>query len=160
MNTKHHLNPLENHAACRLGWLAALAGAVMISAAPSARAAGSDPASGRIAGIYKVASSTDPMFPATRTQEYFLDFGPGLPADKLSGSVAVSLRRNPKVQVRIMAWQYFPEQGAIALGNPFAAESRNAVVRGAWRIRGIANGVVFQRGNYQVVLRRADPQDY
>lgn len=160
MQTNRRLNSPRNHAAHGLGWLAALAGAVLISVTPTVQAAGSEPASGRIAGIYKVATSTDPLFPATRTQEYFLDFGPGLQADKLSGSVAVSLRRNPKVQVRIMAWQYFPEQATIALGNPFAADSRNAVVRGAWRIRGIANGVLFQRGTYQVVLHRAAPQDY
>ena len=61
-----------------------------------------DQSSGRFGGIYKVTSSNDPLFPATKTREYFLDFGRGIQANKLSGSVAVSMRRNPNVKVRIM----------------------------------------------------------
>jgi len=160
MKTNRRLSSLENHVASRFGWIATLIAAASLTAAAVSRADATDPSSGRIGGIYKVASSTDPMFPATRTHEYFLDFGPGVQADKLSGNVAVSLRRNPNVQVRIMAWQYFPEQSAIALGNPFAEGSRNAVVRAAWRMRAIDNGILLKRGDYQVVLHRADPKDY
>ena len=116
--------------------------------------------SGRLAGIYKVSTSSDPLFPATKTTEYFLDFGRGIQTDKLSGNVAVSVRRNPNVRVRIMAWQYFPDRGLIAIGNPYAEGSRNAVARGVWRMKAGANGVLFERGGYQIVLHRADPDDY
>jgi hypothetical protein len=119
-----------------------------------------DASSSRFGGIYKVTSSTDPMFPATPTREYFLDFGSGVQAGKPGGNVAVSVRENPRVSVRVMAWQYFPQDGMIVLGNRFAEGSRNAVVRGSWRMRGITNGVIFERGSYQVVLHRADPNDY
>lgn len=160
MISKARLNFPESHGASRPARWAVLVGIVMLAAAAMAPADIPDQASWRFGGIYKVASSTDPMFPATRTSEYFLDFGRGIQADQLSGSVAVSVRRNPKVNVRIMAWQYFPDQGKIVIGNPVAAGSRNAVARGAWRLRTIAGGVIFERGNYQVVLNRADPKDY
>jgi hypothetical protein len=110
--------------------------------------------------MYKVAASSDPMFPMSETREYFLDFGKGIQAGKLSGSVAVSMRQNPKVQVRVMAWQYFPEQGKLVIGNPYSASSRNAVVRAMWDMRGDNNGVALNRLGYQLVLHRADPGDY
>lgn len=159
MKTKCRLNLPDNQLAMRLRRFAALVGAVMISAST---AVGADIPTQAFSfgGIYKVIASTDPMFPATRTSEYFLDFGRGIQVDKLSGSVAVSVRRNPHVQVRIMAWQYFPDQGRMVLGNPYAEGSRNAVARGAWRMRSLSNGVIFERGSYQVVLHRADPNDY
>ena len=160
MKTIRQLNSPENPPPTRLGSFAALLGAVILAALATTRADIPDPSSGQFAGIYKVTSSTDPMFPATRTSEYFLDFGRGIQAGKLSGSVAVSVRQNPNVKVRIMAWQYFPEQGKIAIGNPYAEGSRNAVAKGAWRMRAIASGFVFERGNYQVVLHPADPKDY
>ena len=160
MKTIQRLKIFGNHTAGRLAWMFALAGAVMFSAPAVVRAETAAPSSGRISGIYKVTSSTDPMFPATQTHEYFLDFGQGRQADKLSGSVAVSLRHNPNVQVRIMAWQYFPDTSMIALGNPFAEGSRNAVVRAAWRMRNVSNGVLLQRGSYQMVLHRPEPGDY
>ena len=100
------------------------------------------------------------MFPVTRTREYFLDFGKGIQAGKLSGSVAISMRRNPNVKVRIMAWQYFPKQGSMVIGNPYSEDSRNAVARAVWKMTGGDNGVIFERGSYQVVLHRADPGDY
>jgi hypothetical protein len=134
--------------------------AVFLSVSVAVGADFPDRPGGRFGGIYKVTSSTDPMFPATGTREYFLDFGRGIQADKLSGSVAVSVRRNPNVQVRIMAWQYFPDQGKIVIGNPYAEGSRKAVAMGAWQMKGIANGVLFERGSYRVVLQRADPDDY
>lgn len=111
-------------------------------------------------GMYKVAASSDPMFPMSETREYFLDFGKGIQAGKLSGSVAVSMRQNPRVQVRIMAWQYFPEQGKLVIGNPYSEGSRNAVVRAMWSMRGSAHGVALSRLGYQLVLHRADPADY
>lgn len=160
MKTDLHLNPPEMHVVRWLGRFAAILGAVVLSTSATAGTRVPDPASGRLGGIYKVISSSDPMFPATRTCEYFLDFGRGIQVDKQSGSVAVSERRNPNVRVRIMAWQYFPDQGTIVVGNPYAEGSRNAVIRGAWRMRGISKGVIFERGTYQIVLQRADPKDY
>jgi len=110
--------------------------------------------------MYKITSSTDPMFPATPTAEFFLDFGRGIQPKKLAGTVAVSMRQNPDVKVRIMVWQYFPDQGTIVIGNSGPEGSRTAVVRGAWRMRDSSNDVVFERGTYRLVLHRADPKDY
>ncbi len=139
---------------------AALVGAVMGFAVAASPAEFSEPTSTRFGGIYKVTSSTDPIFPTTPACEFFLDFGRGIQANKLSGSVAVSMRMNPKVKVRMFAWQYFPEQGKIVLGNPFAKGSGKAVAMGAWKMTGISDGVVFRRGSCQVVLRRAEAGDY
>lgn len=119
-----------------------------------------DQTSGRFAGMYKVASSSDPIFPMGASEEWFLDFGKGISGGKMSGNVAVSLRRNPNVKVRIMAWQYFPEKGSLLIGNPFSEGSNKAVAKGVWQLEPTSNGVIFQRGNYQVVLRPADPGDY
>jgi hypothetical protein len=114
----------------------------------------------RIDGIYKVVSSSDPLFQVTGTREYFLDFGSGARRNKLSGNVAISLRQNPSVKVRIMAWEYFPAQETLLIGNPFAEGSRKAVGIGAWRVRGFSGGLVWQRGNHQIVLCRPDPGNY
>lgn len=160
MMTKGRLDSHGNLTANRLGRVSSLISAVILAASATALADVPDPPPGRFGGIYKVTSSTDPLFPATQTREYFLDFGRGIQADKLSGNVAVSVRQNPNVKVRIMAWQYFPDQGRIVIGNAYAEGSRNAVVKGAWRMRAISSGVIFERGNYQVILQPADPMDY
>lgn len=133
--------------------------ALMISA-PASRADVPDGGSSEFRGMYKVASSSDPIFPMESGQEWFLDFGQGIQAGKLSGSVAVSLRRNPNVKVRIMAWQYFPKQSQLLIGNPYSEGSRNAVAKGSWTMSGAKNGVLFERGGFQMVLHRADPADY
>lgn len=140
---------LGKFAAIAVMFASAIAGADVIESA-----------AGQFRGIYKVVASNDPIFPATATREYFLDFGKGVEAGKLSGSVAVSMRENPNVKVRILAWQYFPKQGSLVIGNPYSEGSRNAVAKGIWEMRGAENGVIFKRANYQVVLRRADPNDY
>ncbi|RYD19415.1 MAG: hypothetical protein EOP88_19080 [Verrucomicrobiaceae bacterium] len=117
--------------------------------------------SGEFRGMYKIASSSDPIFPMGSGEEWFLDFGKGIqPGSSSSGSVAVSLRRNPNVKVRIMAWQYFPKQAQILIGNPYSEGSRNAVAKGAWTMSGAKNGVLFERGEFRVVLHRAEPADY
>jgi hypothetical protein len=115
---------------------------------------------GEFRGIYKIASSNDPIFPMAAQQEWFLDFGAGIKPGRSGGSVAISLRQNPNVKVRIMAWQYFPQNGQILLGNPFAEGARKAVARGAWDLLVRGDGVIFKRGNYQVIMHRADPADY
>jgi len=111
----------------------------------------------RLAGMYKIVSSNDPIFPMNAKQEWFLDFGSG---NKLSGSVAVSLRQNPNVRVRIMAWQYFPEQNTFFLGNPYEEGSQKAVAKGTWTMGAGARGVTLARGSYQVVMSRAAASDY
>lgn len=132
----------------------------LVISASSAMADVQDGGSGEFRGMYKIASSTDPIFPMDSGQEWFLDFGKGVQAGKTSGSVAVSLRRNPNVKVRIMAWQYFPKQSQILIGNPYSEGSRNAVAKGAWTMSGARNGVLFEREGFRVVLHRADPADY
>lgn len=154
------LTPLTNNISKRPRRITVLMSALVIATSPLALADVQDASSGQFGGLYKVTSSTDPMFPATQTDEYFLDFGRGITADKTSGSVSISLRRNPNVQVRVMAWQYFPEQGKILIGNTYAKGSRNAVARGVWSMRGVSNGVIFERGSYQIILQPADPNDY
>src|SRR6478752_10591619 len=94
-----------------------------------------DRTSGTLKGMYQVTASTDPIFPLRENQEWFLDFGQGIRPQISSGSVAVSLRQNPNVRVRIMAWQYFPKQRVIVIGNPFAEGSRKAVAKGSWLMR-------------------------
>src|SRR5687768_9492563 len=54
-----------------------------------------------LAGMYKVAASTDPFFPIATGREWFMDFNSGITSEKSSGKVAVSLRQNPNVKVRI-----------------------------------------------------------
>ena len=151
----NYLDRLNSNSSKRSAWVAA----VFLASSTMVPADVPDSSSGRFGGLYKVTASSDPMFPATRTNEYFLDFGRGIQAGKASGSVAVSVRRNPHVKVRILAWQYFPEQGKILIGNPYDEGSRNAVAKAAWSMRGISNGVIFERGSYQVILQRADSND-
>lgn len=141
-------------------WAGALVGAIILAVSVTVKADVPDTPSGKFGGIYKVESSTDPMFPANQSTEYFLDFGRGIRADKTSGSVAISIRRNPNVKVRILTWQYFPDKGKIMIGNPYSAGSRNVVARGTWSMKAIRDGLVFERGKFQMILQRADPSDY
>lgn len=134
--------------------------AAMTLVAPLVQADVPESSSGQFKGIYKIASSTDPIFPMNSNQEWFLDFGKGVTAEKMSGKVAVSLRENPKVRIRIMVWQYFPKQGNIMLGNTYSEESNKAVAKADWQLDTTLKGVIFKRGNYQVVMHRADPSDY
>jgi hypothetical protein len=138
----------------------AIAGAMVLAAADARASDVPVESSSALGGMYKVAVSSDPMFPTSGSREYFLDFGEGIQPGKLSGSVAVSMRQNPRVQVRIMAWQYFPEYGTLVIGNPYSEGSRNAVVRAMWTMRGANNGVALNRLGYQLVLHRAAPGDY
>lgn len=120
----------------------------------------SQPGISEFRGMYKIAISNDPIFPMDAKQEWFLDFGSGITAGKLSGNVAVSLRQNPNVKVRILVWQYFPQQGSLLIGNPYAEGSDKAVAKGVWQFRTTTDGVVFERDSYQIMLQRANPGDY
>lgn len=113
----------------------------------------------QLSGIYKVAASSDPFFPERQNVEWFLDFGKGT-SEKNSGKVAVSLRQNPNVKVRIMVWQMFPQNSSLLLGNQTGEGSKQAVALADWQVRSHPRGVILQRGSYQVVLHHADPADY
>ncbi|MFD2256715.1 hypothetical protein ACFSSA_08510 [Luteolibacter algae] len=113
-----------------------------------------------LGGMYKVASSSDPLFPMNGQQEWFLDFGKGMSDGSTSGKVAVSLRQNPKVSIRIMVWQYFPEQGALLIGNQTEEGSRQAVARAVWSLANDSGKVVLLRDNSALVLNQADQSDY
>lgn len=154
------LTPQAGCISKNLSRVPAIMGCLVIAVTMTVQAEVVERSPGQIAGIYKVVSSSDPIFPATPTREYFLDFGKGIQAGKLSGSVAISMRQNPNVKVRVMAWQYFPRQGSMVIGNPYSEGSSKAVAKGVWKMTGTDNGVIFERGNHQVVLRRADPNDY
>lgn len=108
-----------------------------------------------LTGIYQVVSSNDPYFSLGNQQEWFLDFGEGMVAGKASGSVAVSLRRNPHVKVRIMAWQFLPERSLLVIGNPYHEGARRAVAAGGWILRMDSKDIVCERDGFQFVLRRA-----
>ncbi len=137
-----------------------IAAGSLVTVATPARADVLTQESREFKGMYKIASSNDPIFPMTSQEEWFLDFGTGIHDNVFSGSVAVSLRRNPQVKVRIMAWQYLPQNASMLIGNTYLEGSRKAVAKGAWTMDSTSQGIVFQRGNYQVVMQRADPMDY
>lgn len=113
-----------------------------------------------LAGMYKVTASSDPFFPIAADREWFMDFGKGITDQKSAGKVAVSLRQNPNVKVRIMVWQVFPGTGQLYLGNQYSEGSRNAVAVADWKIRNSGNSVILERHGYQIVLNQADPADY
>ena len=153
-----NLAPLESQLSKVTRKMAVLAGVVALIQFSHADI--QDRPSGQFAGMYKVVSSNDPIFPLAPKQEWFLDFGDDTTSGKMSGNVAVSLRQNPTVRVRIMAWQYFPQQGNLLIGNPFHEGSKQAVERGNWQLRTATSGIIFERAGYQMVLHRADPADY
>jgi len=111
-------------------------------------------------GMYKVAASNDPFFPVAAGREWFMDFNSGITGEKASGKVAVSLRQNPNVKVRIMVWQVFPGTNELFLGNQFSEGSRQAVSVAQWRARNAGSSLVLERHGYQIVLNRADAGDY
>ena len=114
----------------------------------------------QLSGAYKVAASTDPFFPVAADREWFMDFGSGVTNEKSSGKVSVSLRQNPNVKVRIMVWQMFPQTGQLYLGNQFSEGSRQAVAVADWQVRNTRDGVLLERGGYQVVLRSVGADEY
>lgn len=119
-----------------------------------------DPEPVALSGMYQLVASNDPLFPKNSTQEWFLDFGKGIQNGITSGKVAVSLRENPRVSVRIMVWQYFPTEKALLIGNQTAEGSGRAVARAIWTLGNDSAAIFLQRENCTIVLKRADPQDY
>lgn len=112
-----------------------------------------------LSGMYQVTAATDPIFPGGDGREWFLDFGRGLADGKTSGTVAVSMRQNPNVRVRILVWQYHPESGHLKLGNQTAEGERRAVLAAEWKLTRGSSGLILQRGDYQAVLVAAGPLD-
>jgi hypothetical protein len=138
-----------------------IVGAVGIALSPLAsRAAEEDRSCDRLVGMYQVTASNDPAFSFQADSEWFLDFGKGTSAGKSSGSVAVSLRKNPNVKVRIMAWEYFPKQRSLTIGNPFHEGSKDAVVFGRWQLLPASDGIVLERDAYQTSLHLLDVTEY
>ncbi len=113
-----------------------------------------------LAGMYKVSASNDPFFPIVSNHEWFMDFGTGITDRKNAGKVAVSLRQNPNVKVRIMVWQVFPGTGQLYLGNQYSEGSRNAVAVADWKISNSGNSVILERHGFRIILNQADPADY
>ncbi len=113
-----------------------------------------------ISGMYQVVSSNDPLFPLESQSEWFLDFNEGTSAGRTSGKVAVSLRQNPRVQVRVLVWQIFPEQGSLVIGNQFSEGSRGAVALASWNVSAHGPGITLTRDGRHITLRRAQPGDY
>lgn len=112
-----------------------------------------------LAGFYKIASCTDPLFGGDARSEWFFDFGEGVRHGRTSGTVAVSLRQNPNVRVRILVWQVFPETSTLVIGHQTEEGSRKAVALASWRIGRGAGGVTLRRGTYQISLQRASAED-
>lgn len=110
------------------------------------------------AGYFRVISSSDPLIPMNDGREWFLDFGSARNG-KTAGTLAVSVRKNPDVKVRIMVWQLLPESSTLIIGNQVEEGSKKAVARGQWKIRPTSYGYLLTRENYQVSLRRANPEE-
>lgn len=113
----------------------------------------------QLSGMYKVVSSSDPVFPESSGREWFLDFGQGIANGRNSGKVAVSLRENPNVRVRILVWQFFPDTGTLKIGNQFAEGARGAVTLADWRISRGQRELYLERDTHRVTLRPAGPAD-
>lgn len=112
-----------------------------------------------LTGMYNVTAATDPVFPDADGREWFLDFGRGLSDGKTSGTVAVSLRQNPNVRVRILVWQYHPQTGHLKIGNQTGEGESRAVLLAEWKMTRGSSGLILQRGDYQAVLLAAGPLD-
>ncbi|MGJ8642504.1 MAG: hypothetical protein ACSHX9_03775 [Luteolibacter sp.] len=116
--------------------------------------------SSHLSGMYEVAQSDDPAFPLGQGREWFLDFGEGTTTGNLSGTVSVSMRQNPNVQVRIMVWQYYPDRGMLVIGNQTAQGAPAAVAKAIWSIQPDSSGFQLARNNQTVILKPASPNDY
>ncbi|MBK1880875.1 hypothetical protein JIN85_00530 [Luteolibacter pohnpeiensis] len=111
-----------------------------------------------LSGLYKVTASSDPLFPARQNTDWFLDFGKGVSAGNTSGNVAISMRQNPHVQVRLLVWQLFGSHN-LFIGAQTHEGSRQAVAVANWEVTRQGEALVFQRNSYQVVLKRATELD-
>ncbi|MFD0892474.1 hypothetical protein KBB96_13695 [Luteolibacter ambystomatis] len=158
--------PVET-TACRRSPLAGkvvawMAGTALMAAAPALRADIPDKASGpraSVSGYFKVISSSDPLFAMQADREWFMDFGGGEQAGRHSGSLAVSLRQNPNVRVRLLVWQLYSDSSTLVIGNQTGEGSRKAVMLANWKVYPNSTGLILQRGDYQIALRRANASE-
>ena len=149
MKTKHRLNVLGNHTANRLGKVSALMGAVILAASATTLADRPDPSPGRLGGIYKVISSTDPLFRQRQTREYFLDFGRGIQVRTNSAAAwRFPCARIPMSKSGSWRGSIFRTGKKSCSATPMPKVQQRGR-HGAWRMRGISNGVIFERGNYR-----------
>ncbi|MGC4015030.1 MAG: hypothetical protein QM755_11030 [Luteolibacter sp.] len=142
-----------------MAWFTAV---VLLTTAPILRADLPDKPAGpraSVSGYFKVVFSTDPLFAMKQDREWFMDFGGGEQAGKHSGSLAVSLRQNPSVRVRMLVWQLYPDSSTLVVGNQTEEGSRKAVMLTNWKVYPNSTGLVLQRGDYQIGLRRADASE-
>lgn len=145
------------------GYSAVVAALIWVAVAffaPSAMADIPDRPQTVLQGMYKVETCNDPLFPMGEGREWFLDFGEGMSSGQTSGKVAVSVRQNPNVQVRIMVWQYFPQENALLIGNQFAEASGGAVAKGIWTLESDSGAVVLMAKTCRIMMKPADPNDY
>lgn len=115
------------------------------------------PTQSRLQGFYRVVASNDPLFTLQDKREWFMDFGKGVTSGKTHGTVAVSLRQNPKVRVKVMVWQAFPQTSTLVIGEQTGEGSNKAVALGSWQVRPNSTGFMLERGNYRIVLDRSEP---
>ncbi|MDP4624227.1 MAG: hypothetical protein NWT08_03705 [Akkermansiaceae bacterium] len=116
--------------------------------------------SSHLSGMYEVSQSSDPAFPLGQGREWFLDFGEGTTTGNLSGTVAVSLRENPNVKVRIMVWQYYPDRRILVIGNQTAQGAPAAVASAIWSVQSQSSDLHLARNNQTIVLQPASRNDY
>lgn len=130
----------------------------LMAATPILRADIPDQPSGpraSVSGYFKVVASSDPLFAMQADREWFMDFGKGEQAGRQSGSLAVSLRQNPNVRVRMLVWQLYSDSSTLVVGNQTEEGSRKAVMLANWKVYPNSTGLILQRGDYQIALRRA-----
>ncbi len=118
------------------------------------------PVTPSVSGIYQVVASTDSFFLLENGAEWFLDFGKGMSEGRTAGKVSVALRQNPRVRVRVLVWQVFPEHGRLLLGNQFHEGAGRAVAKADWAISSQRGDVILERNGQRVVLRRPAPDVY
>lgn len=105
-------------------------------------------------GLYRIRSSTDPAFPLDNNQDWFFDFAHG--ADSSSGTLALTLRQNPNLRVRLLVWQFFPDSATLRLGRASARSSHEAITAATWQLaRGAAGSLLLRRGAFQITLAPA-----
>jgi len=73
--------------------------------------------------------------------------------------VAVSVRENPNVRVRILVWQLYRENGTLVIGNQTEEGSKSAVPLASFQVSSLPSGLLLERNNYQISLQRAAETD-
>jgi hypothetical protein len=109
-------------------------------------------------GLYRVMASSDPFFPLESGQEWFVDFGRG--EEEFSGRLALTLRQNPNLRVRLLVWQFSPVSGTLRIGRASARSPRGAVEAASWQLaRGPAGAIQLRRDEHQTTLMPASASD-